>query len=494
MASFAMQDFTPLFPGFHLQTLRSKPRSERQILADKIRQLQHKTISQLSACFNKFIPKECLIPTRSGQLSRRRFFSKENIFWAFFSQVLDADGGCQEVVRKLQAYAAIRSDELPCSSTSAYCQARIKLDQESLEEILRHTSARLQQLTDTGRLNGRRVIVVDGTGVSMPDTEANQAVWPQPANQKQGCGFPQASLCACFCLQSGALLSYEVGNKKSHELPMLRKQMETFKRGDIFLGDKGFCSYFDVSSFRDRGVDSVITLARRIPATEVDAIKVLGKDDLLILWKKPVRSKASSYSQADWEQLPETLTLRQIKVTVNQQGFRVSAFYIVTTLLDAQAYSDGEIAELYFQRWDVELFFRDIKTTMAMDILRCKTPDMVRKEIMMHLIVYNCIRGLMIEAAQAKGIRVREVSFKGSIQALRQWEPHFNQGKLNKLERTRLIRLLYESIADKMVADRPGRSEPRAVKRRPKPFQLLTKPRHEMVEIKHRSRYRANGA
>ena len=489
-----MQNFTPLFPGFHLQTLRRKPRTERQILADKIQQLQHKTISQLSVCFHKFIPKECLIPTISGLLSRRRFFSKENIFWAFFSQVLDADGGCQEVVRKLQAYAAVKSEELPCSSTSAYCQARIKFDQESLEEILRHTSQRLQQITDTGRLNGRRVIVVDGTGVSMPDTEANQAVWPQPANQKPGCGFPQASLCACFCLQSGALLSYQTGNKKSHELPMLRKQIETFKRGDIFLGDKGFCSYFDVSSFKDRGIDSVITLARRIPATEVDAIKILGKDDLLIHWKKPVRSKASSYSQADWEQLPETLTLRQIKVTVTQPGFRVSAFYIVTTLLDAQAYSAGEIAELYFQRWDVELFFRDIKTTMAMDILRCKTPDMVRKEIMMHLIVYNCIRGLMIEAAQEKGIRVREVSFKGSIQALRQWEPHFNQGKLNKAERTRLIQLLYESIADKMVADRPGRSEPRAVKRRPKPFQLLNKPRHEMIEIKHRSRHRANGA
>ena len=275
---------------------------------------------------------------------------------------------------------------------------------------------------------------------------------------------------------------------------MLRQQIETFNRGDIFLGDKGFCSYLDVSRFKDKGIDSVITLARRIPATELDATEILGKDDLLTHWKKPVRSKASSYSQEDWEQLPETLTLRQIKVTVSQPGFRVSSFYIITTLLDAQTYPADELAGLYFQRWDVELFFRDIKTTMAMDILRCKTPDMVRKEIMMHLIVYNCIRGLMIEAAQDKGIPVREVSFKGSIQALRQWEPHLNQSKLSKLERAHLIQLLYESIADKMVADRPGRSEPRAVKRRPKPYQLLTRPRHEMVEIKHRSRYRAKGA
>lgn len=489
-----MQNITPLFPGFHLQTLRRKPRLARQILADKMQQLQSKTISQLSACFDKFIPKDYLIPATSGQLSRRRFLSKENIFWAFFSQVLDADGGCQEVVRKLQAYAAIRSEKLPCSSTSAYCQARLKFDQESLKEILHHTSQRLYQMADTGRLNGRRVIVVDGTGVSMPDTEANQVTWPQQANQKPGCGFPQASICACFCLQSGALLSYEIGNKKSHELPMLRQQMETFKPGDIFLGDKGFCSYLDVSNFKDRGIDSVITLARRIPATELDAIKILGKDDLLMHWKKPVRSKASSYSKEDWEQLPETLTLRQIKVTVNQPGFRVSAFYIITTLLDAQAYSADEIADLYFQRWDVELFFRDIKTTMAMDVLRCKTPDMVRKEIMMHFIVYNCIRGLMIEAAQGRGICVREVSFKASIQALRQWEPHLNQDKLCKQERARLIQLLYDSIADKLIINRPGRSEPRAVKRRPKPFQLLNKPRHEMEVTKHRGRSHANGA
>jgi hypothetical protein len=275
---------------------------------------------------------------------------------------------------------------------------------------------------------------------------------------------------------------------------MLRKQWDTFKAGDIFLGDKGFCSYFDVSSFKDRGVDSVITLARRHPVTESESVKVLGENDLLIHWKKPVRSKASSYSKEDWEGLPETLLLRQIKVTVNQPGFRVTTFYIITTLVDAVEYPADDIAELYFQRWDVELFFRDIKTTMDMDILRCKTPEMVRKEIAMHLIVYNCIRCLMIEAEKRRNIGVRRISFKGSVQSLRQWESHLNQPRVNRLEQDRLIQLMYESIAGNVVPLRPGRSEPRAVKRRPKPYQLLTTPRHEMVEIKHRSRYRAKAA
>ena len=484
-----MKNPTPMFPGFHLPTLRRKPRSAQQIMAEKLEQLKQKSFSQLSECFSTFISSQHLRPTESGALSRRRFFSKENTFWAFFSQILDADGGCQEVVRKLQAFAAMKSKPLPSSSTAAYCKARKRLDLISLKTILKETAERIQYKPDKAYLKGRRVVVVDGTGVSMPDTEENQRVWPQLSSQKPGCGFPQARICACFCLQTGALLSHEVGNKKSHELPLLRKQWGTFNAGDIFLGDKGFCSYFDVSSFKDRGVDSVITLARRKPITEAESIKVLGENDLIIEWKKPVRRKASSYSLDEWEKLPKSLLLRQIKVTVDQPGFRVSSFYIVTTLLDAEAYSANDIADLYFQRWDVELFFRDIKTTMDMDVLRCKTADMVNKEIVMNLIVYNCIRSLMLESAEKRGVAVRRVSFKGALQALRQWEPHLNQAKLDLQERNRLIGQLYDAIVEKIIPYRPGRQEPRAVKRRPKPFQLLTAPRHSMEEIKHRSKY-----
>jgi len=483
-----------LYLPFHLPRSRHKARSAQQILADEIRQLKQKSFSQLSEYLGKFIPGKFLHPAESGALSRRRVFSKENTFWAFLSQVLDADGGCKEAVRKLQASAALKSKQLPSSSTAAYCKARQKLDQVDLESIFRHTLEGVGADAGPDIMHGRRVIVVDGTGVSMPDTEENQEKWPQYRSQQPGCGFPQAALCACFNLHNGILLSYETGNKKSHELPMLRQQWDTFKRDDIFLGDKGFCSYYDISSFKDRGVDSVITLARRIPVSKADSVKVLGKDDLLIRWKKPVRSKLSSYSQEDWEGLPESLLLRQIKVTVEQPGFRVGSFYIITTLLDAEEYPASEVSKLYLQRWDVELFFRDIKTTMGMDILRCKTPDMVCKEILMHLIAYNCIRRLMFEAARKKKVPVRRISFKGSVQALRQWEPHLNQARMNRNDRTRLIRLLTDLIADNIVPDRPGRSEPRAVKRRPKPYQRLNASRHLMKEIQHRSKYRAVSA
>ena len=484
----------PVFPGFHLQTLRRKPRSEQQKFAEKIALLRQKSFKQVGEVFKKFIPCTLLKPERTGAMSRQRLFSKENTFWAFFSQVLDADRGCKEVIRKLQSYASIRGIKVPSSSTASYCAARKKLDERMLNNILEHTARGLEEIHGTGLLNNRRVIVVDGTCVSMPDTPANQAVWPQSALQKMGCGFPLAHICALFSLKSGALLSYALGNKKSHELPLFRQQWNTFKRGDIMLGDKGFCTYYDFAKLKEHGVDSVVTLARRAPVSAAHSLKRLGHNDILITLKRPAYNVHQAYSIDELAKLPEELILRQIKVTVKYPGFRTEKFHILTTLLDAKQYPAEEIAELYFKRWDVELFFRDIKITMGMDILRCQTPQMIRKEILMHLIAYNCIRRLMCEAAKTAYIKVRVVSFKGSVQALRNWEPHLNHARISGAERTRLISDLHAAMTNTPIKQRPGRSEPRCLKRRKKNFQLMTSPRHEMKDIKRRNNYRAEAA
>jgi hypothetical protein len=489
-----MENNSLYLPGFHLQTLRRTPRSARQKLADERARIRRHSISQLGACFSRFIPSDLLGNHSTGAFSRRRLFSKENTFWAFFSQVLDADGGCKEVVRKVQAFAASQSILAPSASTSAYCQARSKLETETLEKIVVHTGEILQRRGQAERWHNRRVVVVDGTGVSMPDTPANQEQWPQSSCQKPGCGFPQARICACFCLKTGALLSHRIGSRKISELPLLRQQWDSFEHGDIFLGDKGFCSYYDVSKLQDRGVDSVITLARRTPVEAASAVKVLGPDDLLIEWPKPKWSKRVSYSNKEWQALPDRLLLRQIKVTVDAPGFRAKSFYIVTTLLDPNIYSAADLADLYYQRWDVELFFRDIKTTMGMDILRGRSPAMVEKEILMHFIAYNAVRLLMVDSAKTIDELPRTISFKASVQALRQWEPRLNQTGLNELERRRMMSKLIEVIAATTLSRGPGRREPRCVKRRPKPFGLMTAPRHQVVEIPHRSRYRAKQA
>lgn len=494
LVDFGMKNTTPFFDGFHIRTLSRKRSSSGHKLHQEMLALKQKNLSQLSECFRCFIPEQLLKPSLEKQHSRRRLFSKENTFWAFFSQVIDADGGCMEVVRKMQAYAVIAGLKLPASSTSAYCQARSKLGLSELMNIFKHTAKRIDEMPGRGFLKGRRVIVVDGTGISMPDSAANQAEWPQQSQQKEGCGFPTARICGCFSLATGGLLSFEVGNKKSMELPLFRKQWDLFEAGDIFLGDKGFCSYFDLANLKDRGVDSVITLARRLPVKAEDAHKKLGENDLLVSWKKPVWQKRAAYSREQWEALPSVLRVRQIKVSVTVPGYRTESFYLITTLTDAQTYTSAELADLYLQRWNVELFFRDIKTTMGMDILKCKTPEMVHKEIIMHFIAYNSVRMLMYEAAEERGVDVSRLSFKGALQALRQWEPHLNHMKTNNRERRRITSRLYDAIAENEVPLRPGRSEPRCVKRRPKPFQLLSVTRHKMKEIAHRGKYRAKTA
>lgn len=488
-----MQNTTPLFPGFHLPTLRKKPRSASQKLIDQKAKIKEKSFSQLADYLSHVVPIESLKKASRGTMSRQRIFSKENTFWAFFSQVLDADGGCQEVIRKFQAIAAVESKPMLSSSTSAYCQARKNLDLTELQTILSTMSKRRLGAV-SNNFEGRRVIVADGTGVSMPDTELNQEQWPQQRHQKIGCGFPQARICACFDLESGMLISHEIGNKKSSELPLLRKQWQHFNDGDIFLGDKGFCSYYDFSELADRGIDSVVTLGIRKPIKPADADKILGKDDLLIHWSKPKRNKNSSYNEAQLDALPEELPIRQIKVTVAQKGFRVSHFYIVTTLLDPIRYSAESIADLYFKRWDVELSFRHIKTTMGMDILRCKTPIMIFKEITMHLIAYNAIRQLMFESASRTGVAHRRISFKGSLQAIRQWEPLLRQAQLKRVNHQSILDHLYQLMGGLTVLERPGRREPRVLKRRPKNFQLMMMPRHLMQETPHRGRNHAKPA
>ena len=442
-----LTNHTAMLPGLYMPLRGRKRRSAKQIFADKIASLKRKSLKQLGEIFGRFIPEEHLKSEASGSMSRCSIFSKENTFWAFLGQVIDADGGCKEVVRQLQSYAPLKGTRVPSSSTASYCTARKKLDEQTLTNIFQYTTVQGDKPTKTGLLRNHRVIVVDGTGLGMPDTLENQAVWPQSAIQKPGCGFPSARVCACFSLESGSLLSYEIRNKKNHELPLLPKQWKTFRAGDIFLGDKGFCSYYDTAKLKEQGVDSVITLARRKPVSKSKCQKIFEPNDLLIKWDRPKYTPQLSYPKKTMEQLPEDLTLRQIRVVVDQPGFRTKEFYIITTLPDPIGYPSEEIAGLYLKRWDVELFFRDIKKTMGMDILRCQTPDLIRKEILMNFIVYNCVRRLMYEAAEKAGLNVRKVSFKGSLQTIRSWSPQFNHETLGTAERSKLLNDLYGAVS-----------------------------------------------
>ena len=296
-------------------------------------------------------------------------------------------------------------------------------------------------------------------------------------------------LVGLFSLASGVLLDYAKGNKHHHELRLLQPLMDQFKPGDLALADRGFSSYVLLGLFFLRQVACLFRLHQARPA-DLRKGKRLGKNDRVVVWHKP-KQKPRWLPQSWWKKIPGQLTLRVLRFKLCRRGYRPESVTLVTTLLDPQNYPAQELAELYARRWHIELWFRHIKTSMGMEVLRCQSPQMVHKELEMFLIAYNVIRCLMAQAAALHAVSLERVSFKGTVDSLRQFSMALAQAPSKKKQK-QLVAQLLEVIACDEVPERSGRREPRAVKRRPKPFQLLNRPRHRMKELEHRSKYRKN--
>jgi len=474
-----MNQRTAFLPGLsHLLCGRQR-RSQLDQLRAQSEQWRRSSLSQLCEIFGPWLPAALLAPTATGVNSRQRSYPLDLTFWAFLSQVLNPGSSCREIVRKVQAWYAPQ-DKTPDSGTSAYCQARRRLPLARLTELHQTLADQLSQRLTTCELwLGRRVKVVDGTGVSMPATAANQKAWPQPAGQKAGCGFPVVKLVACFCLASGALLEWVEGTLKEHDCRLLQKLLAVFQTGEVVLADRGFSSFASLATLRARGVDSVMRV-HHFRKLDWRAGQRLGHRDRLVAWKEGLL-QGKLWTAEQWAQWPGELTVRLVEIVVAVPGFRTQRLVLVTTLLDAQTYRAEALGQLYFRRWAVELCFRDIKTTLGLDVLRCQTPAMVRKEIVMHALAYNLIRALIQDIAHSCQVSVQRLSFKGTVDALRQWRELFENTKAQPRAAGKLRRLFYQSIANDLLPHRPDRSEPRAVKRRPKNFRLLTKPRHQMI-------------
>ena len=473
-----MRNTTPFFPGFHRLLFGRAQRSAQQQLHAQAQALERASLCQLGKVCAPWVPARLLKPAERGAHSRRRFFPQSLTFWAFLSQALTPQSPCRETVRKVQAWYAARRLPRPGSGTAAYCNARANLSGDTLLGIHQHTANEAQRRVASEQLwCGRRVKVIDGTGVSMPDTLKNQRAFPQPSSQKKGCGFPVAKLVGCFCLASGALLHWAEGTLHVHESKLFRKLFGFFLPGDVLLTDRGFCSYAHIALLLRAGVDTVMRLHQARPC-DLRQGKRLGSNDRLVAWQKP-KQRPRGCTVADWRRVPETLVLRLVYVTVNVPGWRSHALVVVTTLLDPMLYPADQIARLYLRRWAVELFFREIKITLGMDVLRCQTPAMVRKEIIMHAIAYNLIRALMQQAAALYHVPIERLSFKGSVDALRQWTETLNAASDKPREQTRLLNQLLQILAEDIVPDRPERNEPRVRKRRPKAYPLMTQPRRQ---------------
>ena len=407
-------------------------------------------------------------------------FTPAVTLWAFLSQVLfkDEHRSCVAAVARV-AVLLVALKRGPCSSnTGAYCRARGKLSEKVIRQITIGVGAGCEDKLGKERLwHGRHVRLVDGSTVGMPDTPENQEAYPQNSQQKEGLGFPIARVVVLLSLATGMITDMAMGpyaGKETGESALLRSLFGCFDPGDVLLADRYYCSYFMIALLQERGIDLVARLHQRRPV-DFRRGRPLGKDDQVVTWNRPQRP--AWMDQSTYDRMPASIEVRQICVHVGRPGFRVESFVAVTTLTDPKEYPKDEIADLYHCRWQAELDIRAIKITMGMDILRCKTPEMVRKEMWTCLLAYNLIRQTMLQSAQGAGVSPRTLSFTAALQTIgASW---LVMVLSDDMLTSRLVDAALATMALHVVGNRPGRVEPRAIKRRPKEHALLTKPRPE---------------
>jgi len=420
-----------------------------------------------------------------GVKYRDRVFNPVTTIWGFLSQVLSDDHSCRDALSRIIAHRAANGVAVCSFNTASYCNARSRVRTDVFRTLAMRTAQELHRsVTDEWKWNGRSVFIVDGTHVSMPDTPENQAVYPQPEVQQPGIGFPLARLAVLLSLATGACHDVVIApykGKGTGETTLLRAMYDSLKPGDVLLADAIFDNYFLVCELRERGIDLVAHAKYQRADSQIVERRADGN---ILNWQRPNKPRGMTGEQ--YRRYPESLLMRKVSVDARDRNNRVEEFQVITTILDASI-DGGQIGDLYERRWSGEVDIRSIKSTMKMDILRCKTPEMVRKEIWTHVLAYNLLRTVMVMAASASGIEPRKVSFKAAKQAVMAFAPKIEAAQ--PAARAALIDALIAAVAYHRVGHRPGRWEPRAKKRRPKPSTRLMQPRSTARLQHNRSKY-----
>ena len=410
-----------------------------------------------------------------------RIYSPLVTLWVFLSQVISADHSCRSAVARLIVHRLAQGKASCSASTGAYCQARKRLPERFFATVTRLVGRTLEsKVKESWLWKGRHVYMFDGSTVSMPDTVENQAEYPQTNRSKPGAGFPLARIGVISSLSCGAVLNFGIcsyAGKGTGEVSLLRRLWNVLQKGDVLLADSLMCNWRNIHELSERGVHLVTRLNKALRKADFRKGKRLGKDDHIVRWPKPhIRGLGRLAQRA----MPRYVTVREMRIRVEQAGFRTKEVIIVTTLLDPTEFSKQDLADLFRTRWHQELDLRSIKTEMQMDFLRCKTPELVRKEVWTHLLAYNLIRTVIAQAADKHDVQPRTLSFKGTVQTLEAFQPFiaFLEKGSHQL-REEMYQHLLDAIATHRVANRPDRFEPRKKKRRRMPYDLLTKPRAE---------------
>ena len=407
-----------------------------------------------------------------------RLFTPLVTLCTFLSQIHSDDPSCRAAVARLNATRVAHG--LPPGSplTGGYCKARQRLPESLLQRLLVLSGQRLkQQVPAAWHWHGRAVKIVDGSAVSMPDTEENQQAYPQPGSQAPGVGFPVARIVVVLSLACGAVFGAALGRlrgKQTSENILFHTLHTHLEWGDVVLADRYYCSYWEITLLGQRGVDVVMRLHQR-RQVDFQHGQRLSREDHVVTWSKPLCP--AWMDEITYAGLPDTIEMRELRSQVIQPGFRTRVVLVATTLLDAHAFTKEDLAALYRARWHAELDLRSIKQTLKMDVLRCKTPAMVQKEIWGHLLVYNLIRATMAQAALRHRVLPRQLSLQGARQTLAAFASELEQASSTRREG--VLPIVLTAMASHRVGTRPDRYEPRACKRRPKPYPLLRVPRQQ---------------
>jgi len=470
---------TPLFPQFtHL--FNSQLRSIQSSSAS--------SIHQLAALFERWIPAHLLSQADEGPHSRQRRWPFRLVLWTASWQFAQAGASCRTAIRQAQAWCLQSNQTPPPSENSPYCQARAALPLERLQHIHDHLVREAEQAIAAKDLwCGRRVQVIDGTTLCAADTAANQAFFPQQSVQKPGCGFPILRLLAVMSLSTGMIVAWAKDSLRSQELGLLQRLWDHFQKGDVLLGDRGFASWGLLAQCQQRGVDAVLRVRGKL-RNDFSQGREIDQHQRLVTWHKP-KQPPRTVPEDEWRRLPESLTLRLVRCRLESRGFRSCEVILVTTLLDAVSFPATELGNLYRRRWLMELCLRNLKTSLGMEMLSAMNPETLDRELRLHLLVHNMVRRLMLETARQRGVALGQISFVGSIAAALEFSGAICSARSRKL-RERIYEELLSVLAEDAVPERPDRREPRALKRRPKPYQLLNCHRRQFQEIRHQNRYR----
>jgi hypothetical protein len=463
------------FPAWRACLAPMGPRSAAQRPS-----LRQATLAQIEQRLSPAVDPALLQQRNSQEHSRERVFTLARTFWCWIWQVLQANTSCREVVRQVQALFALHNRREVDEGSAAYCQARAKLTLGLLQKIFAGSGRRAEQrAAPSTLLQGRPLRLADGSGMRLPETLKNRAAFPPPKNQRAGTGFPYMKVVVLFSLASGAILARSIGSLRTSELRLFLCLRSWLKKGEILIVDRAYGIYLVAAVLQPLGVDLVARVsagARKVDFRQ--AHKHLAQNDALFIWKKSKRPSVV-LRLSEWLGLPAELTLRIVRARINKKGFRTRDLVVVSSLLDPSLYPAEEILEAYLKRWRMEMCFDDLKTTLDMEYLSCQSPKMAHKELLLFLIAHNFLRWIMAEAAQEGGRDLDRISFKGSLDAFRQFTQALAQigkAKNQSKKRDRLWRRFLHALCRDLVPQRPGRREPRAVKRRKK-YDYLNKAR-----------------